>query len=77
MPFDFIITIIQDKAGGGQNNIYGITDGKWEHDSVDITAAKQQRNLLENLPSEEWDRYRLDDHRALKEDLKKIWESFT
>jgi hypothetical protein len=26
-------------------------------------AAKQQRNLLENLPSEERDKYRLDDHR--------------
>jgi hypothetical protein len=37
-----------------------------------LPAAKQQRNLLENLPSEERDRYRLDDHRVLKETSKKF-----
>jgi hypothetical protein len=41
-------------------------------DSVDIIVDKQQRNLLENLPSEERDRHKLDDYKALKEDLK-IW----
>jgi hypothetical protein len=46
-------------------------------DSVDIMVDKQQRNLLENLPSEERDRHKLDDYKALKEDLKKIWESFS
>lgn len=35
-------------------------------------VAKQQRNLLENLPSEERDRYRLDDYKALKEDLENL-----
>lgn len=33
--------------------------------------------LLENLPSEERDRHKLDDYKALKEDFKKIWESFS
>lgn len=33
-------------------------------------VAKQQRKLLENLPSKELDRHRLDDYKALKEDLK-------
>ena len=46
-------------------------------DSVDIMVDKQQRNLLENLPSEERDRHKLDDYKALKGDLKKIWESFS
>ena len=34
-------------------------------------VAKHQRKLLENLPSKELDRHRLDDYKALKEDLKK------
>ena len=33
-------------------------------------VANQQRKLLENLPSKELDRHRLDDYKALKEDLK-------
>jgi hypothetical protein len=40
-------------------------------------VAKQQRKLLENLPSKELDRHRLDDYKALKEESRKIWESFT
>src|SRR5690242_1671699 len=39
-------------------------------DSVNNMADKQQRTLLENLPSEESDRRKLDDYNALKEDLK-------
>jgi hypothetical protein len=44
-------------------------------DSVDVMVDKQQRNLLKNLPSEERDRHKLDNYKALKEDLKKIWET--
>jgi hypothetical protein len=43
-------------------------------DSVDNMVDKQQKTLLENLPSEESDRRKLDDYNALKEDLKKVWE---
>ena len=43
-------------------------------DSVNNMADKQQKTLLENLPSEESDRRKLDDYNALKEDLKKVWE---
>jgi hypothetical protein len=43
-------------------------------DSVNNIVDKQQRTLLENLPSEESDRRKLDDYNALKEDLKKVWE---
>ena len=43
-------------------------------DSVNNMVDKQQKTLLENLPSEESDRRKLDDYNALKEDLKKVWE---
>jgi hypothetical protein len=43
-------------------------------DSVNNMVDKQQRTLLENLPSEESDRRKLDDYNGLKEDLKKVWE---
>ena len=43
-------------------------------DSVNNMVDKQQRTLLENLPSEESDRRKLDDYNALKEDLKKVWK---
>jgi hypothetical protein len=43
-------------------------------DSVNNMVDKQQRTLLENIPSEESDRRKLDDYNALKEDLKKVWE---
>jgi hypothetical protein len=45
-------------------------------DSVDNMIDKQKRNLLENLPSEEEDRRKLDNYNALKEDLGKIFEIF-
>ena len=40
--------------------------------SVDIMTDKQQRTLLENLPSEDQDRQKLDDYKALREELRKI-----
>jgi hypothetical protein len=43
-------------------------------DSVDNMIDKQKRNLLENLPSEEEDRRKLDVYNALKEDLGKVFE---
>lgn len=43
-------------------------------DSVNNMVDKHQKTLLENLPSEESDRRKLDDYNALKEDLKKVWE---
>ena len=44
-------------------------------DSIDNMIDRQQRILLENLPSDEVDRQRLDNYKALKESLRKIWES--
>jgi hypothetical protein len=44
-------------------------------ESVDNMVEKQQRTLLENLPSEDQVRQKLDDYKALKEDFRKIWES--
>jgi len=43
-------------------------------DSVDSMSDKQQRTLLENLPSEDQVREKLDDYKALKEELRKIWD---
>lgn len=41
-------------------------------DSVYYMADKVKRDLLENLPSNEQDRVRLDNFNALKEGLKRI-----
>jgi hypothetical protein len=43
-------------------------------ESVDNMVEKQQRTLLENLPSEDSVRLKLDNLKALKEVLTKIWE---
>lgn len=43
-------------------------------DSVKYMVNKQQQTLLENLPSSDSDRKNLDDHKALAENLRKIWE---
>ena len=43
--------------------------------SAQNMADKQQRILLENLPSNEEERKRLDNYKALKEDLIKVLES--
>jgi hypothetical protein len=40
--------------------------------SLDSMAEKLRRNLLENLPSVESDRARLDDYKALRENIAKI-----
>jgi hypothetical protein len=37
-------------------------------------TEKEQRRLLENIPSTEEGRTRLDKYKALQEDLKKIFE---
>jgi hypothetical protein len=44
-------------------------------DSVDYMADKQKRNLLENLPSNEEERKRLDGYNALKGGLRNVLES--
>jgi hypothetical protein len=44
-------------------------------ESVDNMVEKQQRTLLENLPSEDQVRQKLDNYKALKEEFWKIWES--
>ena len=41
-------------------------------ESVDSMSDKQQRTLLENLPSDDQDRQKLDDYKALREELRKI-----
>ena len=43
-------------------------------DSIDIMVDKQQRTLLENLPAEDRLRSKLDSYKALREDLRKVWE---
>ncbi|HJT48080.1 MAG TPA: hypothetical protein VJ729_07835 [Nitrososphaeraceae archaeon] len=40
--------------------------------SLDNMAEKLQKNLLENLPSSESDRTRLDDYKELRENIAKI-----
>jgi hypothetical protein len=44
-------------------------------DSVHYMTDKAKRNLLENLPSNEQDRTRLDNYNALKEGLRRVLES--
>ena len=43
-------------------------------ESVESMSDKQQRTLLENLPSEDQDRQKLDDYKALREELRKIMQ---
>ena len=43
-------------------------------DSVECMTEKEQRKLLENIPSSEEGRSRLDRYNAIHEDLKKIFE---
>ena len=44
-------------------------------DAVEYMVDKQKRKLLENLPSNEGERKRLDNYNALKEDLKSVLKS--
>ncbi|MGG6460272.1 MAG: hypothetical protein ACM3JQ_02480 [Candidatus Eiseniibacteriota bacterium] len=53
----------------GENSLRNIME------SVDNMIVKQQRTLLENLPSDDQVRQKLDDFSALKEDLRKVWET--
>ena len=39
---------------------------------MDSMSDKQQRTLLENVASEDQERQKLDNYKALKEDLRKI-----
>lgn len=71
-----MIRIIKaDKLNGiitiemGENNLRNIIE------SVDNMIVKQQRTLLENLPSDDQVRQKLDDFSALKEDFRKVWET--
>lgn len=43
-------------------------------ESVDHMISRQRETLLENLPSEDQVRQKLDDFTALREDLRKILE---
>jgi uncharacterized coiled-coil protein SlyX len=43
-------------------------------DSIDNMVDRQQRTLLENLPAEDRLRLKLDSFKALREDLRKVWE---
>ena len=43
-------------------------------DSVECMTEKEQRKLLESIPSTEEGRARLDRYKAINEDLKKIFE---
>lgn len=45
-------------------------------ESVDNMVEKQQKVLLEDLPSEDQVRQKLDDCKGLKEELRKVWETF-
>jgi hypothetical protein len=44
-------------------------------DSIDNMVDRQQRTLLENLPAEDRLRLKLDSIKALREDLRKVWEA--
>jgi hypothetical protein len=41
-------------------------------DSVDVMIERQQRMLLENIPSTEDDRKKLDKYKQLREDFRKV-----
>jgi hypothetical protein len=64
-----------DKVYGVVTIEIGEEDVRKIIESVDSMVAKQQRTLLENLPSEDQVRLRLDEYNALKEELRKIWQS--
>jgi hypothetical protein len=63
------------------DRINGVADVELQKDelknivqSVNYMTDKVKKELLENLPSSEEGRKRLDDYAALKEDLRKILE---
>ena len=64
-----------DKVNGIVSLEMGEKDLRNVIESVDNMVEKQQRTLLENLPSEDQVRQKLDDYKALKEELRKVWET--
>lgn len=64
-----------DKVNGIVTLEMGEKDLRNVIESVDNMVEKQQRTLLENLPSEDQVRQKLDDYKALKEELRKVWET--
>jgi hypothetical protein len=64
-----------DKVNGVVAIEMGEKDLRKLIESVDNMVEKQQRTLLENLPSEDQVRQKLDNYKALKEEFRKIWES--
>lgn len=64
-----------DKVNGMVTLEMGEKDLRNVIESVDNMVEKQQRTLLENLPSEDQVRQKLDDYKALKEELRKVWET--
>ena len=64
-----------DKVNGIVKLEMGEKDLRNVIESVDNMVEKQQRTLLENLPSEDQVRQKLDDYKALKEELRKVWET--
>jgi hypothetical protein len=64
-----------DKVNGMVTLEMGEKDLRNVIESVDKMVEKQQRTLLENLPSEDQVRQKLDDYKALKEELRKVWET--
>ena len=44
-------------------------------ESIDKMVDRQQRILLENIPTDDELRLNLDTYKGLKEDLRKIWEA--
>ncbi len=64
-----------DKVNGIVTLEMGEKDLRSVIEAVDNMVEKQQRTLLENLPSEDQVRHKLDDYKALKAELRKIWET--
>lgn len=64
-----------DKVNGIVTLEMGEKDLRNVIESVDNMIEKQKRTLLENLPSEDQVRQKLDDYKALKEELRKVWET--
>lgn len=64
-----------DKVNGVVTIEMGEKDLRNLIESVEYMVEKQQRTLLENLPSEDEVRQKLDDFKALKEQFRKVWET--
>ena len=76
VKIDMLRLIKADKVNGIVTLEMNVNNLRNLIESVDVMIARQQQTLLENLPSEDEVRQRLDDYKALKEDLEKIWGTF-